>query len=65
MPDLISSHRFYFILHVNPKNNASYAYLPCTIQTAANIHCSHQCGLRAWPVSAGTPLAALLQVALP
>lgn len=32
MPDLISSHRFYFILHVNPKNNASYAYLPCTIQ---------------------------------
>lgn len=64
MLDLISFHRFYFIFHMNLRNNASYTHLLCTTQTAANIHCSHQCGLRDWPLSARVPLAALLQVAL-
>lgn len=36
MLDLISFRRFYFIFHMNLKNNASYAHLLCTTQTAAN-----------------------------
>lgn len=55
MPDLISSHKFYFILPVNLKNNALYAHPLCTAQTAANIHCSQQCGLRVWPLSVRIP----------